>query len=413
MDEYNREGKYDGDVLTDITSFSMVQNIFDGQKKINDLHIKTLDSIIQIIIFYENVWTVEPFIYGGKIEINSQEILNTLIQEKIVKQVPQVNSDTHEGFKTQFKEVLEIISPCKTLEDYNKKHSEISSDLRQYEKNFSLTQHEKAKELADSIHLDHSLIPLAANLLRTNFYFNTVKRMEKENNKIVTYTPNILRTPLVTEIIKRQNERNKKSIEHIIQKQLDLVVASEKERRRRFLNQDANGAFELELPVLTGIIVDQCSKKEDFFDQILEWRNDNNAVRFRNLLKKLQTDIHSNNTDNYDNYNEKFDSLSKSMEVKSKLKVDLVGCLSNPALAIPAAGGISASLATQNPYPALSAAPLVFDASIKIAKNLGDHFIKYLMNRDLYLFIKMRESAKKPSFEKKNFEHLFNVEIMQ
>ncbi|MHB8163213.1 MAG: hypothetical protein ACYDDV_02570 [Methanoregula sp.] len=408
----NQNITYEGDVLTDITSFSMIQNIFDGQKVINDLHVKTLDSIIQLLIFYENIWTVEPFIYGGKIEINSQTELNKLIQENIVKQITQENSDNEEAFRSHYKEVLEKIKPHRTLEEFHCAHGELISDLQQYEKNFSLTNHQKALELAKSIKLDKKYIPLAANLLRTNFYINTVKQIEKKENKIVTYSPNVLRTPLVENIVKNQNERNKKRIDEIIKEHIDLIETSEK-GRRELLTKKGNDDFKFELPLLTGIIVDKCTKKEDFFDNVLAWRKDRDAERMRNLLIQLQIDMRANKPDIYDQYNDQIKNLTTAMGAKSNLKADLVGCLSNPTSVIPAVGGVATAIATQNPLPAWGAAPLVLDAYIKTAKTLWKPLIDYLMNRDLYLLIKMRETAKKPSYEKDKFERLFGVTIQQ
>jgi hypothetical protein len=403
MENPNPKVKYDGDVFTDITSFSMIQNIFDGQTEINRMHVETLDSIIQLLIFYDNIWTVEPFIYGGKIEIDSQEILNTLIQKKVVKQLPQNNSDTHESFRSQFSEVLEIIHPY-SLEQYNKMHSEITANLRQYEKNFSLTQHEKAKELADSINLDHRLIPLAANLLRTNYYFKTIQRMKKENNKIVTYCPNVLRSPLVTEIIKHQAQKNKPRIDEIIRKQINLIALSEKDRRE-FLSQGKNREFELELPVLTGIIVDQCKNKDDFFDQILAWRKDRYAIRMRKLLNQIQIDINNNNTGNYDKYNEKLDNLLQTFKAKSTFKANFVSCLTNPSVLAGLIAGSTAFFISGDPSSVIpGAVPAATSAALVPLS-------KFVLNRDLYLLFKMREKAKITSFETEKFEKLFDVKV--
>jgi hypothetical protein len=119
--------------------------------------------------------------------------LNTLIQKKIIKQFPQTDSSTRTDFESQFKEIQDIIHPL-TLEGYERAHSDIASDLQTYEENYGLMKHEKVKNLADFVHLDYSLIPLTANLLRANFYFKLIQRMKNESNKIVTYSPNVLRT---------------------------------------------------------------------------------------------------------------------------------------------------------------------------------------------------------------------------
>jgi len=391
--------KYDGDVLTDITSFSMVQNIFDGQKKINRSQIETLDSIIQLLVFYDSVWIVEPFIYGGDIEIKSQEILNTLIQKKVIKQFPQIGSDSQAGFISQFEEIQKIISP-QTLDEYKKTHSTIASDLQTYEENFGLTKNEKAKKLADLVHLDHSLIPLTANLLRANFYFKLVQMMEVKNNKIITYSPNVLRTSLVDDIKKYQDKKISNNIHLILKEQLDNITAPQKERMK-YLAKKTYSDIELKLPLLTALAIDQCKNKADFFDQILELRKDPDAKRIREWLKEFQNDISNNKDENVERKIRQLEKFSKSLGAESSNKAKLINCIRDPALI----AATVASVVSESPIP------VVAWAGVKFGKEFGIPLIDPFLNKDLCLLFNWRKRATTVSFKKETFEKLFNVKI--
>ncbi len=394
MEDGDPRVTYDGDVVTDITSFSMVQNIFEGQKRINRSQIETLDSIIQLLVFYDTLWIVEPFIYGGSLEIDSQEILNTLIQKKIIKQFPQIDSSTRTDFKSQFKEIQEIIHPL-TLEDYERAHSDIASDLQTYEENFGLMKHENVKDLADLVHLDYCLIPLTANLIRANFYFKLVQRMERESNKIVTYSPNVLRTSLVDDIIHHRKKRANDEINRVLRDCINKIKDFEIKEVEK-LNNNFYTDFELELPLLTALILDQCNNKADFFDQVLVMRNDRDAVRMRRWIKDFQLDLAKGDRKRLKEYLAQLDEIMKSLEVTQSNKAKLINIISKPSWV-----EASSSAALGNVLP------LAFQS----IKEIGDASLNYSLKRDFYLLFKMRRDAEKTSFSKGKFEELFNVEV--
>lgn len=394
MEDAGQEVKYDGDVVTDITSFSMVQNIFEGQKKITRSQIETLDSIIQLLVFYDNVWIVEPFTYGGSLDINSQEILNTLIQKKVIKPFPQIGSSTRTDFESQFKEIQEIIHPL-TLEDYERAHSDIASDLQTYEENFGLMKHEKVKDLADLVHLDYSLIPLTANLLRANFYFKLIQQMKKESNKIVTYSPNVLRTSLVDDIIYHRKKRVNDEINRVLRDCINKIKDFEVKEVEK-LNNTFYTDFELELPLLTALILDQCNSRADFLDQVLLMRDDSDAVRMRSWIKDFQLDLARGDRKRLKEYLAQLDEIMKNLEVTQSNKAKLINIISKPSWV-----EASSSAALGNVLP------LAFQS----IKEIGDASVNYSLKRDFYLLFKMRRDAEKISFSKSKFEELFNVEV--
>jgi hypothetical protein len=400
-----QELKYEGDVLTDITSFSMVQNILDGNNKtINYSQVESLESIIQLLVFFDNIWIVEPSMYGVDFGIEGQGILTSLLNEDIIKSFPpKLNSDHQTDFKTQYREIEEIISTSSahpSFDEYYHMHTKIAHDLKIYDDNFALTKNPKAIELAKMAKLNPDYIPLCANLLRCNYYFKLIQQMRSEEGKLFTYCPNSLRTSLVEDIISHQNTKISNHITKILQEHLNSIKISENERRKH-LAQRTFSDYTLELPLLTSIIVNECKNRNDFFDTILKWRNDRSAERIRSWLKKVQDDISNERMTNLTKHIEKMDESSESLGVKSSNKAKFVSCLTDTSLL----EGSAQTMLTGNPLPAAAGA----------SKSFGEKYlIPYLnlyLNRDLFLFLKMKREAQKISFNKEKFDRLFNVKL--
>lgn len=397
MRDKNQNIKYDGEVLTDITSFSMIQNIFDGQKTVNKSQIETFDSIIQLLVFFEGVWIVEPFIYGGNIEIESQEILNELIRKKIVNQFSQNGSDSYSSFKSQFEEIKEIISPL-TLDNYQKCHSNIVSDLQLYEENFSLSKNEDARKLADLVNLDYSLIPLTANLLRSNFYFKLVQQMKNKENKLISYSPNLLRSSLIDDIINHQKSELEVKINKILRDQIKTIEGFEL-KNIEDINKRFYTDYEMDLPLLTALILDQCKSKDDIFDEILTLRKDSNAIKMRKWLTNVQIALYQpKSRKNFNTYKAQLEDISQNFESTKSNKAKLINTLTKPAVIEASA----ASAASSNFLPLI----------VQGIKELGDTSLNYLLRRDYYLLFKMRSKAEDISFSKREFEKIFGCQIV-
>lgn len=60
---------------------------------------------------------------------------------------------------------------------------------------------------------------------------------------------------------------------------------------------------------------------------------------------------------------------------------------------------------TANPVPAAAM------AAHSVGRNLILPFVNSLMNRDLFLFMKMKEKGEVISFEKEKFEDIFDVRV--
>jgi hypothetical protein len=390
-----QEIKYDGDVLTDTTSFSMVQNIFDGKKEITKSQIESLDSIIQLLVFYDNIWIIKPALFGADIQTESQEIFNTLIQSKVVNRLPEIPSGEEADPETQLHEINEIINPV-SIEKYYELHPGITHDLQIYNQNFDVSKNVKAVEFAKNAHLDKKYLPLCANLLRSNYYLKHVQQIKQKEGKIITYSPNILRTSLVKDIVNHRDN----NIHQILHDQITSIESPEKEKRK-YLAERAHCNFDLELPLLTAIIVDECKKKDDFLEQILTWRKDPSAIKVRGWMKQFQSDICNKRLENVGKHFDKLDNFSKSIGAKSSTKANLVSCLTDQTLI---QGGAD-TIINANP------APLAAGAIHSLGKNIMRPLLNSYFNRDLFLFMKMKEKGEKISFEKDKFEEIFDVTI--
>lgn len=396
MEEKYQDVKYEGEVLTDITSFSMVQNIFDGQREVNKTQIETFESIIQLLCFFDSIWIVEPFIYGGDIKIESQELLNELIKSKFVKQFPQTDSDSQTSFVSQFNEIQDIIAPLK-IKDYLNLHKDIEFDLRIYEENFGLANNENAKKLADLVNIDYNLIPLTANLLRTNFYFKLVKEIKKNENRLISYSPNVMRSALVNDIIHHQKERVSNEINRILQDKLNEIKNSEF-KDINALNKHLYQEYEMELPLLTALILDQCSNKGDVLDQIMILRNDSDVVRMRKWLKNVQIDLYNGNRKLLKERCAELEDISRGLEISKSNKAKIISFLSKPSFI----EATATSAVTVNPLPLI----------IQGFKELGDSSLKYLLKRDYYLLFKLRSKAEEISFSKNKLEEIFGCRYL-
>lgn len=285
MDDHH-ELVYEGDVLTDITSFSLVQNIFSGSHEVNQLQIETLDTIVQLLVFYDNVWVIEPFTYGAKIEVKSQDILEQLIHEGVVRQFTQISCSNEIDFLAQFKEIEELIYP-QSFEEYANTHKELVSNLEIYERNYGFSTQKGAQELANRVNLDYRFIPLVTNMLRANFYFKYLQELKEKEKKSVVYSPNVIRAPLTDEIINRQQRRLEHSINKILHDQIKNIE-SIKKREMEAINKDLYTSFRMDLPLLTSIILKQCKNRDDFFEEVIKLKRDKSARKLRQWLKKLQ-----------------------------------------------------------------------------------------------------------------------------
>jgi hypothetical protein len=388
-----QEIKYDGDVLTDVTSFSMVQNIFDGKKEINKSQIESLDSIIQLLVFYDNIWIIKPALFGVDITTETQGVLNDLIQNKVIQKIPEFNIDNQADFETQYNEIEKIISPL-SIEEYYDQNNVIANDLQVYNENFNVAQNPKALEFGRLAHLDEKYLPLCANLLRSNHYLKQIQQIKQNEGKIVTYSPNILRTSLVRDIVEQRDD----NINRLLREQIAKIESPVKEGRE-YLTQRTHKNFDLELPLLTSIIVSECKNKEDFIPRILAWRKDGDAIKVRGWLKQVQGDICNNRMEKIYAHINKLDDYTKSIEAKSTTKANLASYLSDPAFI----DGTAASAITSNPIP--MAAGVVHSAGKNFLKPLMDNY----KNRDLFLFMKMKEKAAKNTCEKEQFERIFGL----
>lgn len=400
-----QEIRYDGDVLTDVTSFSMVQNIFNGEKRsINNSQLKTLDSIVQILIFYDNIWTIKPALFGVNIETNDQMVLNTLIEKDVVKQTPEYETYTELDFNAQCEQIKKNIigsdsfSIAESIKQYYNNHPEIAKDLEIYDKNFEVAKNPNAIEFGRQANLEKKYLPLCANMLRTNYYLNQIQQIKRKNQKMFVYSPNILRNSLVADIIKCKSEcKSAKQIHSIdlLSKSIGTIEKQVCEARNSIgaKSFQAN-SFNLELPLMTAIIVEDCKTKEDFIDEILEWRKDNDAKKLRGWLKQFQGDICNRNMESMEKNADMLQDFLTSIEATSTSKASVVTRINRTV-------SEGSAIVQGNPVP----------LAAKVFEEIVQPAINNYMTRDLFLFMRMSKKGKYLRTIKSDFEDLFDVEI--
>ncbi|WP_421908359.1 hypothetical protein [Methanolacinia petrolearia] len=163
----------------------------------------------------------------------------------------------------------------------------MKKDLDTYEKWTKLSQNAEAQELAKYIGLQKESIPFFANLLRTYMYLKTIDEMKSKynSNKVISYVPLFLRAPLVDQICYDY----RKFSETVIINELEKIEFKEKFERKRIAKEYCANV-ELDLPMLTTAILKGCGngKRNEFIDEILNFRNDKNVKKIRNKFIKFR-----------------------------------------------------------------------------------------------------------------------------
>ncbi len=309
---------FNGESLTDITSFILLQNTIDHPKKVNFSQIKNLDSIIRTIFFYDSTWVLSPTTFGYDIQSPYPDCLNQLIKERIIKVHNPKFCENLKDFKDIFYEMINFILPD-TLDTYLLKNEAITSDLLRYENFFKFTTQSSAKELAKQVGItNQSLIPIAANLIRANIYAKSQHEIESQNNSEIVYAPNFIRVPFTDKILKSYENKTKPIIDSIIN-ELTKIVEIEKEE----LNKYNNTRFEMEIPILTLYVLKKCDKPQDILDVIFDMRTDNNIMSMRNWWRKYQNELISPEADPevINECSRQWGNLFRNIKEKSKINM--------------------------------------------------------------------------------------------
>jgi hypothetical protein len=209
--------------------------------------------------------------------------------------------------------------------------------------------------------------------------------MKNINNKNISYLPHFTRNSLISELC----ERSATKAETEFRKAIRKIETSEREKRKA-LNLKHQFEFELELPILTTLVLNQCRNNnvDDILDVTIDLRNSRDIRKIREWFTNYQNAVDSENRESIEKFDmqleailEDFSNPSQSITLKS---------LPEFGFDISKEGGLQPSVA--------------FSRLIEL-------ITKFWMNKDLIFLSNMNKRIKKVNYSKKEFERVFGVEF--
>ena len=200
--------------------------------------------------------------------------------------------------------------------------------LNDYENYFQLVSHSGAQRLARQAGInDPSLIPPMLNLVRSHIYLQTLQEMAKtSDNGVITYTPHFMRAPVVEGLYEVDRHVRQevtgvairpdplKIRSNYLNEFLNEMESMDKAERERHLN--VHGIkIELDLPILTAVVLESCKSKGDIMDSILTYRNDPDAKKMRGLFNKFRIAVEEKDYGIIKECHESLDNLKKDLQI--------------------------------------------------------------------------------------------------
>ena len=313
--------QYNGELLTDITQFTIVQTLFNNPNNANMAHLANLDTLIENILFHDKIFIIGTTKFGKDFEIRIPHILNDMIDKKVVEIYPPNFCDGETEFISLYEEISQNICPD-TLETFYSRNKDIERELKIYDSYFKYGKQKGTIELAKLVGVsrEHD-ISLLAHLVRTNVHFKCLHEIEKKINGRISYTPHTARVPLVKEICDRYENRVMPIAQIILKEMGDLEKAKVNK-----LNIYGS-MLEFDMPYLTTMVLSQCTNKVDLFDELLSIRNDGKVRKFKKWCNKFQEAVFNNDRDTMEKCYNQLESLQARKSVKEILrtvpKIDL------------------------------------------------------------------------------------------
>jgi len=304
---------YTGEILTDITSFAIVQTLFDKPEEANLFQFMNLEAVIVSLLFHEKIWIVGPTRFGYDFEVKIPQILKDLIEKDVIEVYsPEFCSDVKD-FSSLFDEMRNLIHPNR-IETLYSSNKEIENDLKIYELYFGYGKQEGSKELAKQVGvIKEPDISLCAHLVRTNVHIKSLREIEKKSERKISYLPHMARVSLFNEIYNHYYEKKRLPIAKII---IESAELSER-KKRKALNQTYGSTLELDIPVLTTMILSQCKKESDILDEVLILRKNTKVRRYRNWCNKFQEAIYNDDYKNIEKYHKQLDAITSEYSEKA------------------------------------------------------------------------------------------------
>jgi len=75
----NPQTDYSGEVLSNITTFGIVQNVLDDPKNAKIFHLVDLESVVEALLFHERVLVMDPTSLTSDVDVEMPNIITELV----------------------------------------------------------------------------------------------------------------------------------------------------------------------------------------------------------------------------------------------------------------------------------------------------------------------------------------------
>lgn len=306
---------FNGEILTDITSFSIIQKFLDKPKETSLFQLANLESLIETLLFHEKIFIIGPTHFGSDFTVPVPPILESFVEKKAIEVYsPDFCSGKDELIRL-YNETINFIMPD-TIETFYRKHNEIEQEINDYASYVNYGKQRGTIELAKIVGItkEHE-INMLAHLLRTNIHFKCLHNIERKVGGMVSYSPHMARISLVDELCNRYENR----IMPISNRLIAEMKEHDKKRKNEW-NIKTGSKFEVDLPLLTPWVLSQCSKIDDIFDEILNIKNTSEVVKFRNWCIGFQEAIYNDDIPTMKKYSNQFEAVKSKGSIRQIIR---------------------------------------------------------------------------------------------
>ena len=373
---------YNGEILTDITSFSTVQLFLDNPKEATLLQLMNLEALIETLLFHEKIFIIGPTYFGHNFKVPVPSVLENLIEKKII----EVHSPSFCSGKNEFiklvKETSKSIYPD-SIDGFYSKYKEIECEINAYSSYVKYGEQKGSKELAKLVGITNPReINLAAHLMRTHIHFKCLKEIEEKSNSMISYSPHIARVTLVDKLCDRYENR----MTIIARRLIDKIKESDRDMIDS-CNEICGTKFEISIPILTPWVLEQCKNPSDILDVVLEIKKSSEVKKYRDWCINFQEAIYNHDLKNIRDNLRKFEAVEPARSVREIIR-------SVPQMDF--------SLGDEG------------DPSITFS-GLASHGLGYIINKiktkDLIFLTNIKRRSETIGYSKTSFEKEFNIKL--
>jgi hypothetical protein len=312
--------QYKGEILTDITSFSVVQPLIENPNEASLFQLMNLESIIETFLFHEKILIVGPTYFGSKFTVPVPQLLQDLIDKKIVEVYNPSFCSGKDDFIRLCKETYNFLD-SENISAFYSKHKEIEKEINSYTTYVNYGKQEGSIKLASyfGVTNEHE-INLMAHLLRTYIHFKCLHEIENWKKRKISYSPHMARTTLVEEMCNRYENRMKP----IARRLMEQMNISDKEIET-YYNEIYGSQFILNIPILMPWVLSQCRRTEDILDELLILRDENEVRKYRKWCTGFQNAIYNCDKDKINKYHNEFktiEAMLRTQKMRSVIPID-------------------------------------------------------------------------------------------